>query len=115
MTMPKAYNVQFATAAEHGVMLLEHYLTGQCGAQKAAQWVDELVRQIVSTLATQAHTYSLCQQAVSLGVTHFHEYLPMGQRVLYEIYPSEGLVVVALVLGQRQSVEQQLIDYCLLL
>lgn len=115
MTMQKKYRVEFATAAEHGVISLEHYLTQQCGASKAAQLVDQLVMQIVTTLGTQAHIYSVCQQAASLGVTNFNEYLPMGHRVLYEIFPNEDLVVVALVLGQRQSVEKQLIDYCLLL
>ncbi|MGY4818815.1 type II toxin-antitoxin system RelE/ParE family toxin [Pseudomonas chlororaphis subsp. piscium] len=111
--MQTAYRVEFATAAEQGVIALEQYLTQQCGAHKAGQFVDQLVMQIVSTLSEQAHTYAVCQQAASLGVTHFHEFLPMGQRVLYEIYPAEKLVVVALVLGQRQSVEKQLIDYCL--
>ncbi|AIC21709.1 MULTISPECIES: hypothetical protein [Pseudomonas] len=111
--MQKTCRVEFATAAEHGVIALEQYLIQQCGARKAGPFVDQLVMQIISTLSEQAHTYAVCQQAASLGVTHFHEFLPMGQRVLYEIYPAENLVVVALVIGQRQSVEKQLIDYCL--
>jgi plasmid stabilization system protein ParE len=113
--MPEAFRVEFATAAEHGVISLEHYLTQQCGRKKAAEMVDQLVMQIVTALSSQAHVYGVCQEAASLGVTHFREYLPMGQRVLYEVFPSENLVVVALVIGQRQSIEKQLLDYCLLL
>jgi plasmid stabilization system protein ParE len=113
--MPEAFRVEFATAAEHGVISLEHYLAQQSGHKKAAQMVDQLVMQIVTTLSSQALVYGVCQEAATLGVTHFREYLPMGQRVLYEVFPSEGLVVVALVIGQRQSIEKQLLDYCLLL
>ncbi|WP_223528293.1 type II toxin-antitoxin system RelE/ParE family toxin [Pseudomonas sp. BF-B-26] len=113
--MPEAFRVEFATAAEHGVISLEHCLTQQCGQKKAAEQVDQLVMQIVTALSNQAHIYGVCQEAASLGVTHFREYLPMGQRVLYEVFPSENLVVVALVIGQRQSIEKQLLDYCLLL
>jgi plasmid stabilization system protein ParE len=113
--MPEVFRVEFATAAEHGVISLEHYLVQQCGQKKAAQMVDQLVMQIVTALSSQALVYGICQEAASLGVTNFREYLPMGQRVLYEVFPSEGLVVVALVIGQRQSIEKQLLDYCLLL
>ncbi|MDF2398495.1 MULTISPECIES: type II toxin-antitoxin system RelE/ParE family toxin [Pseudomonas] len=113
--MQKTYRVEFATAAEHGVVALEHYLIQQCGPQQAGQFVDQLIRQIASTLSEQAYTFAVCQQAASLGVTHFREFLCMGQRVLYEVYPDEQRVVVALIIGQRQSVEKQLIDYCLML
>ncbi|MHC8319173.1 hypothetical protein ACYZT4_00375 [Pseudomonas sp. GB2N2] len=113
--MPEAFKVEFATAAEHGVVSLEHYLTQRYGRKKAAEMVDKLVMQIVTALSTQAGVYGVCQEAASLGVTHFREYLPLGQRVLYEVFPSERLVVVALVIGQRQSIEKQLLDYCLLL
>lgn len=113
--MPETYRVEFATAAEHGVISFEHYLTQQCGRKKAAEMVDQLVMQIVTALGSQAHVYGICQEAASLGVTHFREYLPLGPRVLYEVFPGENLVVVALVIGQHQSIEKQLLDYCLLL
>ncbi|MDR9753495.1 type II toxin-antitoxin system RelE/ParE family toxin [Pseudomonas sp. SZMC_28357] len=111
--MTKTYKVEFATAAEHGFIAMEHYLAQQYGARKAAQLVDQLVLQTITTLSEHAHSFPICQQAASLGVTHFHEYLPMGQRVLYEVFPNENLVVVVLVIGQRQSVEKQFLDYCL--
>ncbi|MBS7691744.1 hypothetical protein I0D68_02260 [Pseudomonas lalucatii] len=49
-----------------------------------------------------------------LGITHYRELNLDEYRILYQYDEAAGLVMVALILRQRQSIEEQLINYCLL-
>lgn len=76
--MPEAFRVEFATAAEHGVISLEHYLTPQCGLKKAAEMVDQLVMQIVTALSSQAMFMVFVRKRRLLGSPNFVSTCPSG-------------------------------------
>ena len=59
--------------------------------------------------------YKISPQASELGVLHYHELNTEKLRILYEVLEDDLIVVVHLVLGEKQSVEKALIRNCLLL
>ncbi|CAD6365809.1 type II toxin-antitoxin system RelE/ParE family toxin [Shewanella putrefaciens] len=60
-------------------------------------------------------SHSLCQELVELGVTQVRHAIKEDFRILYEVsYVSgEVLITVLLFLSQRQSIQNQLINHCL--
>ncbi|NOI65951.1 type II toxin-antitoxin system RelE/ParE family toxin [Vibrio sp. 99-8-1] len=87
-------------------------------------WSDELevvtkVDSVLDTLETQAmeqpYSYSRCPELVELGVNFVRNANIGNFRLLYEIYESEQEIKVTLLLFIRtnQSVEKQLVEYCL--
>lgn len=60
-------------------------------------------------------SHSLCQELVELGVTQVRHAIKEDFRILYEVSYVNGevLITVLLFLSQRQSIQNQLINHCL--
>ncbi|MCO7557794.1 type II toxin-antitoxin system RelE/ParE family toxin [Metapseudomonas otitidis] len=110
----KKIEVVFTSTGELSAKKLRHNLVQRRGKPVANQLVNKLIQSIMDRLSEHPLSCPVSPQASQLGVLHYREYNTDGYRVLYEYFPEEHLVTVALVLSQQQSVEQMLTDYCLL-
>jgi mRNA-degrading endonuclease RelE of RelBE toxin-antitoxin system len=109
----KKSDVSFTTTAEHSIKKLQLSLRLYRGKEPAFKLVSDLVNSIIDRLSRHPLSCPISQQASQLGVMNYHELNIDGYRVLYEYFPEENLVAIALVMSQQQSVEQMLVDYCL--
>ena len=115
MILNKPVNIQLTETFEKTLdNVITHY----------SQWNEEIVviervervlEEFESQVTEQPYSYFRNPELVSLGVNavrnaHFKEF-----RLLYELseYDEEFRIDVLLFLSSKQSVEKQLIDYCL--
>ncbi len=111
----RRFEVLYATTAEQSLYSQVSHLQPYHGYAGANQRLAELVRDVEARLSEHPLVYPVSNQASLLGITRWRELNLKDYRVLYECDESDGLVVVALILRQRQSVQDQLIHYCLML
>lgn len=89
-----------------------------------SQWTDEyqIITQVDEVLATfearvveQPYSYSRCPELMELGVNSVRSAHIDNFRLLYEVCESqeEIKVVLLLFLRTKQSIEKQLIEYCI--
>lgn len=89
-----------------------------------SQWHDEItiierveaVIEVFEASVTQNPlSHALCQELVELGITQVRHAIKEDFRILYEVsyINDESLVTVLLFLNQRQSIQNQLINHCL--
>ncbi|MNF82321.1 Plasmid stabilization system protein [compost metagenome] len=112
--MSMTIEVAYASTAEESLVSQIHHLTPYHGADEAHARLIELVRSAEKRLKDHPLAAPVCEEAALLGVSHYRE-LHIGEyRILYRFHEPESLVVVALFLRQRQSIEEQLVNYCLM-
>lgn len=112
--MSKPIDIRYATTAEESLISQLHHLTPHHGVELAQARLVELIRNTEKRLKEHPLSAPVCQQAALLGVSHYRELHLADYRILYQYDEAEALVMVALVLRQRQSIEEQLINYCLM-
>lgn len=110
----KKFKIEYATTAEQSLYSQITHLEPYIGYEGAEERLSALIRAAEARLSTNPIAYPVSSQASLLGITRYRELNLDGYRLFYEFYESEQLVVVGLILGQRQSVEEQLIHYCLM-
>lgn len=110
----KKIEVVFTSTGELSAKKLRQNLAQRRSKAVAIQLMNELVQSIMDRLSEHPLSCPVSPQASQLGVLNYREYNTGGYRVLYEYFPEEYLVTVALVMSQQQSVEHMLTDYCLL-
>lgn len=78
--------------------------------------IENLVGHFEGTVEANPEIYPLCQDLVELGVTSVRHAVKDGFRIIYEVNNIDGefVILVSLFLDQRQSIQKQLIDYCLI-
>lgn len=111
----RRFEVLYATTAEHSLYSQISHLQPHHGYTGANLRLAQLVRDVEKRLSEHPLAYPVSSQAVLLGITRWRELNLDDYRVLYECDESSSQVVVALILRQRQSVQDQLIHYCLML
>lgn len=112
--MSKTIRIAYATTAEESLISQVHHLAPYHGAEQAQVKLVELIKTVERRLKTHPSAAPVCQQAALLGVTQYRELNLDEYRILYHYDEPTEQVVVALILRQRQSIEEQLINYCLL-
>ena len=108
------FEIQYATTAEQSLYSQISHLEPYIGFDGAEKKLSSLITSAEALLSKNPFAYPVSPQASLLGITRYRELNHEGYRLLYECYEDEQLVVMGLILGQRQSVEEQLIHYCLM-
>ncbi|KAA8699096.1 type II toxin-antitoxin system RelE/ParE family toxin [Pseudomonas cannabina] len=108
--------LRFTEVAQQSLEDQVEHLAVHQGFSSAAQRVDTLIDAIQNKLLSTPLGYPVSPQLSELGVLHYRELNTDGYRIFYEVRDSDGItvIVVVLVMGGKQSVEQALIRYCLL-
>ncbi|MCG9597067.1 type II toxin-antitoxin system RelE/ParE family toxin [Vibrio sp. Isolate25] len=77
--------------------------------------VEEVLEEFEQQVSGQPYSYSRNPELVSLGVNSVRNANSKGFRLLYEVNETENEIRVDLLLflSTKQSVEKQLVDYCL--
>ncbi len=77
--------------------------------------VDEVLKNFQSQVEKHPHIYSRDPDLMDLGVNSVRRAIDSGFKILYEVAENEDEIIVDLFLFLRtkQSVKQQLIEYCL--
>ncbi|MCD8550216.1 type II toxin-antitoxin system RelE/ParE family toxin [Shewanella baltica] len=89
-----------------------------------SQWHDEItiierieavIEAFEASVTQNPLSHALCQELVELGITQVRHAIKEDFRILYEVsyINDESLVTVLLFLNQRQSIQNQLINHCL--
>jgi hypothetical protein len=109
-----SFDIRYATTAEQSLYSQISHLEPHLGYAGAEKKLSSLIIEAEALLVKNPLAYPISRQASLLGITHYRELNHLGYRLLYECYEDEQLVVISLILGERQSVEEQLINYCLM-
>lgn len=89
-----------------------------------SQWHDEItiierveavIEAFEASVTQNPLSHALCQELVELGITQVRHAIKEDFRILYEVsyINDESLVTVLLFLNQRPSIQNQLINHCL--
>ncbi|ELS40951.1 type II toxin-antitoxin system RelE/ParE family toxin [Pseudomonas syringae] len=110
------FALRFTDVAQQSLEDQVEHLAVHQGFSSAAQRIDTLIDAIQDKLLSTPLGYPVSHQLSELGVLHYRELNTDGYRIFYEVRDAADInvIVVALVLGSKQSVEQALIRYCLL-
>jgi plasmid stabilization system protein ParE len=114
-SLSDSYTVDFTHTAELSVEDQIEHLAIYQGTDSALTRVLGTIDVAAQKLATNPKGYKICPQASELGVLNYRELNTDRFRFIYEIMEDELRVVVHLVLGEKQSVEDALVRNCLLL
>lgn len=108
------FKIQYASTAEQSLYSQITHLQPHIGNNGAEQKLSRLILEVEGLLSSNPLAYPISPQASLFGITQYRELNHDGYRIFYECFEPEKLVVVGLVLAQKQSVEDQLIHYCLM-
>ncbi len=108
------FTVRFTAIAEFSIEDQIEHLAAYHGHSTAEARVFSLIDGIEQMLSATPYGYPVSPQLSELGVMQYRELNTDSYRVFYEVYESDKVVAVSLVLRGKQSVPDALVRYCLL-
>ncbi|MCU8093313.1 type II toxin-antitoxin system RelE/ParE family toxin [Shewanella sp. SM20] len=77
--------------------------------------IEAVIEAFEASVTQNPLSHALCQELVELGITQVRHAIKEDFRILYEVsyINDESLVTVLLFLNQRPSIQNQLINHCL--
>lgn len=115
--MTKNYSIRYTPPAQQSLEdLMDSFQSyRKMDADAALEKTRALLAAIREKLSPNPQMYRRCEEAENLGLDSYRQLLIDGYRVLYEIQEGpDPLVAIHLVIHQRQSIQDQLIRYCLI-
>lgn len=78
--------------------------------------IENLVGHFEEKVTDNPYLYSKCSELVEFGTSEIRAFNFNGFRILYEAYEDgdKTVVVMLLLLSQKQSIQNQLIEHCIL-
>jgi plasmid stabilization system protein ParE len=108
------FEVRYSSTAEQSLYSQISHLQPYIGNGGAEEKLSRLILQVEALLSENPFAYPVSPHASLFGITHYRELNHDGYRIFYECFEGERLVVIGLILAQKQSIEDQLIHYCLM-
>jgi hypothetical protein len=92
------------------------YLAQGNDEQLAIDKVGSIVDYFHDNVIENPFMYSLCSETVDFGDIAIRDFKRNGFRILYEVNDTDDMTVidVLLFLNQKQSIQNQLIEHCIL-
>lgn len=113
----KKVEIEYAATLEKTALDHVSHLT-QYGSDEVAaiNKIENLIGEFEGKVSESPYIYAPCPELVELGVPTFRQKVSDGVRLIHEVeeYEDKIVVKVLLLLGQKQSIQNQLITHCLI-
>lgn len=106
--------IRYTEIAQQSIEDQIEHLAGHHSLDYAVHRLDTVIDALQKKLLSTPLGSPISSQASELGILHYRELNTDGYRVFYEIVEADQAIVVALVLRDKQSVENALVRHCLL-
>ena len=103
------YTEVFESTVDSAIQFIQSY----SDYEDAFNRINSLIDTFEKRVSNYPQSCPVCSELVELGITSYREFNSGGFRILYTI-EMDGSIFGELLLNQRQSIQQQLINYCLL-
>lgn len=106
------YTEVFESTVDSAIQFIQSY----SDYDKAFNRIGRVIDSFESKVREHPKSCPVCFELAELGITNYREFNSDGFRILYtiEMDGDSSIIFGELLLNQRQSIQQQLINYCLL-
>ncbi|MFL7013640.1 plasmid stabilization protein [Enterovibrio norvegicus] len=112
MTVNVEYTRTFEQSADMAISHFAEYVSEKQAIEKIENIIDHFEEKVLRN----PKIYSRCATLSNIGITSVREAKIDGMRLLYELSHGDGDTVITahILLSQKQQLEEQLINYCLI-
>ncbi len=111
--MTTAYQVLFSTTFNHSLQEVVFHQRKYAQSKTVIANLKKVIAHFTSHVKSDPYMYTVCRQALSLGVNGYREYAKDKVRIIYAVDDEQQLVTVHLIAGQQQDLCALLLDYVL--
>lgn len=114
--MKNAVQINTTNTFENTVDTVINHLSERDAEHTVIERIENLVEHFEQKVGDNPYLYSKCNELVEYGTSEIRACNLNGFRILYEAYEDgdKTVVVMLLLLSQRQSIQNQLIEHCIL-
>lgn len=114
--MQKVVQINITNTFENTVDTVINHLSERDSEHTVIEKIENLVEHFEEKVRDNPYLYSKCSELVEFGTSEIRAFNLNGFRILYEAYEEDGktVVVLLLLLSQKQSIQNQLIEHCIL-
>lgn len=114
--MVKTLNIEYTETFDNTVDNLINHLASYSNEYLVIEKIENLIEDFEKRITTAPLSCPISPYLLELGTTSFREYNHNGFRLLYRVIEDEDSLKIQgdVLLSQKQSIEQVLIEYCLI-